>query len=116
MALGPLEPPEEAWDSVERARSSERPHATAYLDDYFEERVGISGDRVGGVDKNMLCGFGRREGRTIAYAAQHGARNSAAVFRPAKRLLHLAERLRPPVLKLIDTHGAGNEEKDEQDG
>jgi acetyl-CoA carboxylase beta subunit len=113
-ALGRPEPPEEAWDSVERARSSERPHATAYLDDYFEERMSISGDRVSGVDKNMLCGFGRRKGRTIAYAAQRGAENSAAGFRTAKRLLDLAERLRLPVLTLIDTPGAGNEEKDEQ--
>ena len=115
-ALGRAEPPEEAWDSVERARSFARPHAVAYLDDYFEERVGISGDRVGGVDENMLCGFGRRKGRTIAYAAQRGAANSAAGFRTAKRLLGLAERLRLPVLTLIDTPGAGNEEKDEQEG
>ena len=115
-ALGRLRPPEEAWESVERARSSTRPHATAYLDDYFEERVGIFGDRVGGVDENMLCGFGRREGRTIAYAAQCGAANSAAGFRTAKRLFGLAERLRLPVLTLIDTPGAGNEERDEQEG
>ncbi|HZC84877.1 MAG TPA: carboxyl transferase domain-containing protein, partial [Rubrobacter sp.] len=106
-ALGRLEPPEEAWDSVERARSLARPHATAYLDDYLEERVGISGDRVGGVDESMLCGFGRRKGRTIAYAAQCGAANSAAGFRTAKRLLKLAERHRLPVLTLIDTPGAG---------
>ena len=115
-ALGRTRPPEEAWDSVERARSFARPHATAYLDDYFEERAEISGDRVGGVDENMLCGFGRRKGRTIAYAAQCGAANSAAGFRTAKRLLGLAERLRLPVLTLIDTPGAGNEEKDEQEG
>src|SRR5215212_4583480 len=93
-ALGRLEPPEEAWDSVERARSLARPHATAYLDNYFEKRVGISGDRVGGVDEGMLCGFGRRKGRTIAYAAQCGASNSAAGFRTAKRVRGLAERVR----------------------
>jgi len=115
-ALGRSMPPEEAWDSVERARSLARPHATAYLDRYFEKRVGISGDRVGGVDEGMLCGFGRRKGRTIAYAAQCGASNSAAGFRTAKRLLDLAERLRLPVLTLIDTPGAGNEEKDEKEG
>src|SRR5215217_5272820 len=115
-ALGRLEPPEEAWDSIERARSYPRPHATAYLEDYFEQRVGISGDRVGRVDESMLCGFGRRKGRTIAYAAQCGAPNSAAGFRTAKRLLDLAERLRLPVLTLIDTPGAGNEERDEQEG
>ena len=115
-ALGRAGVPKEAWTSVERARSFARPHATAYLDDYFEERVGISGDRVGGVDENMLCGFGRRKGRTVAYAAQCGAANSAAGFRTAKRLLDLAERLRLPVLTLIDTPGAGNEERDEQEG
>jgi acyl-CoA carboxylase subunit beta len=115
-ALGRSRPPEEAWDSVERARSSTRPHAMAYLDSYFEERVEISGDRVGGVDDSMLCGFGRRKGCTIAYAAQCGAANSAAGFRTAKRLLDLAERLRLRVLTLIDTPGAGNEEKDEQEG
>ena len=115
-ALGRAEAPKEAWDSVERARSSARPHAAAYLDDYFEERVKISGDRAGGVDENMLCGFGRREGRTIAYAAQCGVANSAAGFRMAKRLFDLAERLRLPVLTLIDTPGAGNEAKDEQEG
>jgi acetyl-CoA carboxylase carboxyl transferase subunit beta len=115
-ALGRLEPPEEAWDSVERARSLDRPHAVAYLDAYFEERVGISGDRVGGVDESMLCGFGRRKGHTIAYAAQCGVANSAAGFRTAKRLLKLAERHRLPVLTLIDTPGARNEEKDEQEG
>jgi acetyl-CoA carboxylase carboxyl transferase subunit beta len=115
-ALGRARPPEEAWESVERARSSTRPHATSYLDDYFEKRVGISGDRVGGVDASMLCGFGRRKGHTIAYAAQCDAANSAAGFRTAKRLLDLAERLRLPVLTLIDTPGAGNEEEDEREG
>jgi acyl-CoA carboxylase subunit beta len=115
-ALGRASPPEEAWDSVERARSSTRPHATAYLDDYFEERVRISGDRLGGVDESMLCGFGRRKRRTIAYAAQCGAPNSAAGFRTAKRLLDLAQRLRLPVLTLVDTPGAENGEKDEREG
>jgi acyl-CoA carboxylase subunit beta len=115
-ALGRAEVPEEAWDSVERARSFARPYATAYLDDYFEERVEISGDRVGGVDKTMLSGFGRRKGRTIAYVAQCGAANSAAGFRTARRLFDFAGRLRLPVLTLIDTPGAGNEARDEQEG
>ncbi|MDP8950846.1 MAG: acetyl-CoA carboxylase, partial [Actinomycetota bacterium] len=115
-ALGRTEPPGEAWTSVERARSFARPYATAYLEDYFEERVGISGDRAGGVDENMVCGLGRRKGRTIAYAAQRGAPNRAAGFRTAKRLFDLAGRLQLPVLTLIDTPGAGNEAKDEQEG
>lgn len=124
----PLEPPEvpaalggtrlyrRAWALVERARSETRPRAEAYLDEYFESRVRISGDRAGGVDDGMVCGFGRREGRTIAYAAQSGTANTAAGFRTATRLLELAERFQMPVLTLIDTPGAANGARDEREG
>ena len=115
-ALGNPRLPKLAWDSVLRARRPKRPRAEAYLDDYFEYRVEIRGDRVGGVDEGMLCGFGRRKGRTIAYAAQTGTANSAAGFRTAGRLLKLADRFRLPVLTLIDTPGAGNTARDEREG
>jgi len=64
----------------------------------------------------MLCGFGRRKGRTIAYAAQCGTANSAAGFRTARRLLELAERFQLPVLTLIDTPGASDGAEDEREG
>jgi acetyl-CoA carboxylase carboxyl transferase subunit beta len=115
-ALGFSRLPKEAWVSVMRARSPRRPRAEAYLDDYFEHRVEISGDRAGGVDEGMLCGFGRRQGRTIAYAAQNGTANTAAGFRTARRLLELAERFQMPVLTLIDTPGASNKAQDEREG
>jgi len=115
-ALGYARPPKGAWASVLRARHRERPRAEAYLDDYFDSRVGISGDRVGGVDAGMLCGFGCREGHTIAYAAQNGTANTAAGFRSARRLMQLAERFGLPVLTLIDTPGASNGARDEREG
>lgn len=115
-ALGAARLPRRAWVSVERARGTGRPHADAYLDEYFERRVEISGDRVGGVDEGMLCGFGRRRGRTIAYAAQCGTANSAAGFRTAGRLLKLAERFQLPVLTLIDSPGAADAAEDEREG
>ena len=115
-ALGYARLPKGAWGSVMRARGQERPRAEAYLDDYFESRVGISGDRVGGMDEGMLCGFGLREGRTIAYAAQNGTANIAAGFRTARRLLELAGRFGLPVLTLIDTPGASNGASDEREG
>lgn len=115
-ALGFARPPKDPWVAVMRARSPRRPRARAYLDDYFERRVEISGDRAGGVDRGMLCGFGIRRGRTIAYAAQSGTANTAAGFRTARRLLEIAERLQLPVLTLIDTPGAGNTAQDEREG
>lgn len=71
-ALGRAELPATGWEAVQNARSADRPRAAAYLDAYFETRETISGDRCGGVDPGVLCGFGLHQGRAIAYAAQCG--------------------------------------------
>lgn len=64
----------------------------------------------------MLCGFGEREGRTIAYAAQCGTPTRPAGYRTATRLIRLADRLGIPVLTLIDTPGAANDAEAERQG
>ncbi|GAA2403115.1 carboxyl transferase domain-containing protein [Streptomyces glaucosporus] len=109
-------PPKSGWEAVERARSPHRPRADAYLDAYFEVREEISGDRCGGTDPGMRCGFGRRNGRTVAYAAQCGTPTLPAGFRTAARLVRLADRLGIPVLTLVDTPGAANDEAAERSG
>ncbi|TQK42971.1 acetyl-CoA carboxylase carboxyl transferase subunit beta [Streptomyces sp. SLBN-118] len=115
-ALGRAELPATGWEAVQHARSADRPRAAAYLDDYFETREAISGDRSGGVDPGMLCGFGLREGRAIAYAAQCGTATLPAGYRTAARLIRLADRLGVPVLTLIDTPGAANDAAAEHAG
>lgn len=116
-ALGVTGLPVSGWDAVARARSPERPRAQAYLDVYFGHRVAISGDRCGGVDAGgMLCGFGERQGRTVAYAAQTGAATRPAGYRTAVRLIRLADRLGIPVLTLVDTPGAANDAEAERQG
>ncbi|POX53805.1 acetyl-CoA carboxylase [Streptomyces sp. Ru71] len=116
-ALGARELPASGWDAVQRARDPRRPRARAYLDAYFTERVEISGDRCGGRDpEGMLCGFGEHEGRTIAYAAQTGTATRPAGYRTAARLIRLADRLRVPVLTLVDTPGAANDAEAERQG
>jgi len=76
----------------------------------------IRGDRCGGVDTGLRCGFGSHHGRTVAYIAQTGQPTTAAGFRTATRLLGLAGRLRLPVLTLIDTPGAAATPADEAAG
>ncbi|MHC0429793.1 carboxyl transferase domain-containing protein [Streptomyces sp. O3] len=115
-ALGRADLPATGWEAVLRARAPERPRAGAYLDAYFTERAAVQGDRCGGVDPGMLCGFGRRDGRTVAYAAQTGAATRPAGYRTAARLVRLAERLRIPVLTLVDTPGAANDAEAERAG
>ncbi|WP_031045695.1 carboxyl transferase domain-containing protein, partial [Streptomyces sp. NRRL WC-3774] len=99
-----------------RARSPERPRARAYLDAYFTHRAAVSGDRCGGTDPGMLCGFGEHGGRTVAYAAQTGTATRPAGYRTATRLIRLADRLGIPVLTLVDTPGAANDAEAERQG
>jgi acetyl-CoA carboxylase carboxyl transferase subunit beta len=114
--VGPAFAPTTGWAAVQRARSPERPRAHEYLDAYFDQRVVISGDRRGGRDIGMLCGFGSRAGQTIGYVAQTGSANTPAGFRTATRLLRLADCLKIPVLTFIDTPGAQHDAAAESDG
>jgi acetyl-CoA carboxylase carboxyl transferase subunit beta len=115
-AFGATDLPATGWEAVRRARSPQRPRADAYLDSYFTHRLAISGDRCGGTDVGMLCGFGEREGRTVAYAAQAGTATRPAGYRTATRLIRLAGRLGIPVLTLVDTPGAANDAEAERQG
>lgn len=114
--LGHTAPPATGWDAVSLARDPRRPRAEAYLDAYFTGREAINGDRTGGTDPGMLCGFGVREGRTVAYAAQCGTATLPAGYRAAARLIRLADRLGLPVLTLVDTPGAANDAEAERSG
>ncbi|KIF79620.1 acetyl-CoA carboxylase, partial [Streptomyces sp. 150FB] len=115
-ALGRTDTPATGQDAVRRARAPERPRAAAYLDAYFSRREAITGDRCGGTDPGMLCGFGLWEGRTVAYAAQCGTPTRPAGYRTAARLVRLAGRLGIPVLTLVDTAGAASEARAEREG
>ena len=112
-ALGDLTPAGDGWAAVLRARRAERPRARAYLDDYFDSRRALRGGRE---HDGMLCGFGIRDGRVIAYAAQDGTATTPAGFRAATRLVRTADRLRIPVLTLVDTPGAAAGPDAERDG
>jgi acetyl-CoA carboxylase beta subunit len=115
-ALGRPDLPPDGWTAVQRARAPQRPRAAAYLEHYFDARVTLAGDRAGGYDPGMLCGIGRRQGHTVAYAAQAGTANTPAGFRTAARLIRLADRLNLPILTLVDTPGAANDGAAERAG
>ncbi|WLQ33661.1 carboxyl transferase domain-containing protein [Streptomyces castrisilvae] len=115
-ALGATDLPRTGWDAVLRARAADRPRAGAYLDAYFGLRLPLSGDRCGGTDPGLLCGFGLREGRPVAYVAQCGTATRPAGYRTAARVIRLADRLGIPVLTLVDTPGAANDAEAERSG
>jgi acetyl-CoA carboxylase carboxyl transferase subunit beta len=109
-------PGADAWTHVNGARRPHRARADRWLAEYFEQTTEIRGDRCGGVDPGLRCGFGSHQGATIAYVAQTGVRTTPAGFRTATRLLGLAARFRLPVLTLIDTPGAAAAPADEAAG
>jgi acyl-CoA carboxylase subunit beta len=113
---GDRPPGADAWAHISAARSPCRARADRWLAGYFGQRFEIRGDRCGGVDPGLRCGFGSHHGATIAYVAQTGARTTPAGFRTATRLLRLAARFRLPVLTLIDTPGAAAAPADEAAG
>jgi acetyl-CoA carboxylase carboxyl transferase subunit beta len=115
-ALGATGAPADGWAAVTAARHPSRPRAQRYLDDHFDVVFPLGGDRAGGRDPGLLCGFGRRRRRTVAYAAQCGTATTPAGFRTAARLVRLAGRLGLPVLTLVDTPGAANDAAAERAG
>ncbi|MEU6892041.1 carboxyl transferase domain-containing protein [Streptomyces sp. NPDC046557] len=117
-ALADVAAPATGWDAVRRARHPDRPRAGAYLDAYFTLRLPVRGDRAGGTDPGMLCGFGLREGGegVVAYVAQCGTATLPAGYRTAARVIRLADRLGIPVLTLVDTPGAANDAAAERAG
>lgn len=109
--------PETGREAVARARDARRPRAQAYLADYFAVRLPLHGDRCGGTDPGLLCGFGlRADGSPVAYVAQCGTATRPAGYRTAARTIRLADRLGVPVLTLVDTPGAANDAEAERAG
>ncbi|MFC8626391.1 carboxyl transferase domain-containing protein [Streptomyces anulatus] len=109
--------PETGREAVAAARDPRRPRAEAYLADYFGARLPLHGDRCGGTDPGLLCGFGlRADGLPVAYVAQCGTPTRPAGYRAAARTIRLADRLGVPVLTLIDTPGAANDAEAERAG
>ncbi|MER7700378.1 MULTISPECIES: carboxyl transferase domain-containing protein [unclassified Streptomyces] len=116
-ALSAARLPETGREAVARARGSRRPRARAYLADYFALRLPLHGDRCGGTDPGLLCGFGLRpDGLPVAYVAQCGTPTRPAGYRTAARTVRLADRLGVPVLTLVDTPGAANDAEAERSG
>ncbi|MFJ8583817.1 carboxyl transferase domain-containing protein [Streptomyces sp. NPDC093595] len=116
-ALGARPLPATGWAAVGQARDAARPRAEAYLDRYFSRRLPLTGDRCGGTDPGVLCGVGvRADGRAVAYVAQCGTATRPAGYRTAARVIRLADRLGLPVLTLVDTPGAANDDEAERAG
>jgi acetyl-CoA carboxylase carboxyl transferase subunit beta len=106
-----------AWDAVQRARSLDRLTSVDYVNGMIDAFVELHGDRAAGDDPAVVAGLGLLRGLPVAVIAlerghgaeserRHGGRPYPEGYRKARRLMDLAERLRLPLITLIDTPGA----------
>ena len=107
----------EAWDVVQRARAGDRLTSADYLERMLSEFVEMHGDRASGDDPAVIAGVGTLGGSPVAVIAlerghgedaarRHEGRPYPEGYRKARRVMDLAERLRLPLITLIDTPGA----------
>ncbi len=107
-----------AWETVLRARHTQRPHSKDYIEALFHEPDYIQGDKMHGDDPALLGGWadflgqpiaflGQQKGRTIAQRMEH---NSGMMhpegYRKALRIARMAEKFQVPLIAFIDTPGA----------
>lgn len=107
-----------SWERVQLSRHPQRPHTLDYVDEIFDEFFEISGDRYYGNDEAMITGFGKIEGRKVAFIGiEKGRKTQEKIkrnfgmpnpegYRKALRLAQLASQFNIPLITFVDTPGA----------
>jgi acetyl-CoA carboxylase carboxyl transferase subunit alpha len=116
------------WQKVQVARHKERPYSLDYLQWAFSDFVELHGDRAFGDDRAVIAGPALLGSRSLMVVGQQKGRDTKENllrsfgmphpegYRKAERLMRQAERLRMPVLTLVDTPGAHAGLEDEERG
>lgn len=98
-------PPATAWEAVQRARAAGRPTGTDWAALLFTSWVELRG-----ADPALRAGLARFDGeRLVVLACDRYAgsgRLGPTAYRLARRAIGLADRLRVPLVSLVDTPGA----------
>jgi acetyl-CoA carboxylase carboxyl transferase subunit alpha len=106
------------WERVNVARHTDRPMASDYIEKIIDEFVELHGDKVFSDDKAMVTGLARIEDRRFMLIAHRKGRTTKERmaynfgcahpegYRKALRKMRLAEKLRLPIVCLINTPGA----------
>ncbi len=106
------------WDRVKVSRHPDRPVLTTYVDGILDEFVELHGDKAFGEDLAMMTGLariedtrflliGHRKGTTTKerIACNFGSAHPEG-YRKALKKMRLAEKLKLPIVTMINTPGA----------
>ena len=116
-----------SWQVSQIARHPQRPYTQDYLSRIFTDYQELRGDRVYADDPAIVGGMARLDGRPVMVMGHQKGRDTnervkrnwgmprPEGYRKAMLLMRLAERIKMPVVTLIDTPGAypgvGSEER-----
>ena len=107
-----------SYDKLRLARANKRPTGLAYVEQLFENRLELHGDRRFGDDKAIVGGIGTLDGMPVTYIAiEKGTDLQSRMersfgcpkpegYRKALRLMKQAEKFGRPVICFVDTQGA----------
>ncbi len=113
-----LLPDRDPWQAVQLARAPGRPTTLDYIGYMAEGFLELHGDRAGGDCPAIVGGIARIDGRRVMIIGHEKGHDTASLvarnfgmpnpsgYRKTARLMRLAEKLRIPVVTLIDTPGA----------
>ena len=116
------------WEKVQVSRHRERPYTLDYLQWAFSDFVELHGDRAFADDRAIVGGPAILDGRAVMVIGHQKGRDTRENvernfgmphpegYRKAERLMAQAERLRLPVVSLVDTPGANAGLMDEERG
>jgi acetyl-CoA carboxylase carboxyl transferase subunit alpha len=107
-----------AWDRIQLARHVHRPQTADYVELICDDFVELHGDRSFADDRAILTGFARCDGVRFLLVGQHKGRDVSERaqcnfgspqpegYRKALQKMRVAEKLKLPIVCLIDTKGA----------
>ena len=107
-----------AWQKVQIARHSLRPHTLDYINNIFKDYVPLHGDKkfaddsaiIGGlakIENKSVMIIGTEKGKTMQSRLKHNfGMAKPEGYRKAQRLMFIAEKYNLPIITFIDTAGA----------
>ena len=107
-----------AWQKVQVARHTDRPHALDYINNIFENFVPLCGDKKFSDDSAIVGGLAKIDGKSVMLlGTEKGNSMESRIkhnfgmakpegYRKAQRLMKIAEKFNLPVITFVDTPGA----------
>ena len=107
-----------AWDKVQVARHSNRPHAIDYISSIFQNVIFLHGDKKFSDDSAILGCLGEIVGQSvIVIGTEKGNSMESRIkhnfgmakpegYRKAQRLMNIANKFNLPIITFVDTAGA----------